>query len=409
MSLRESDRRAGQASPWFIFAVVLLASMAGPINFYKVPPLMPLLMATYHLSGAEAGFLMSIFALVGIALSIPSGIIVNTLGYKKAGILGLAWIATGSGLGAVSTGTMALLATRLMEGVGLNLMAIVAPTVIAAYFTGEKQSTAVGIWSVWYPLGSTIAFAAAPFIASQWGWRSVWWFGCFYAAAAGVLYFASVKSLPSHRAPVDREGEPAGREVPGGRQTLLNRDVWKLSVMFFAFAFVYVSFVTWTPTFLLQTKGVSLNYAAFAMSLFSVLSLVATPASGWVLGRVASAGPMCAATMALFCAPATAICFAGVSYALPLLVIMGIFSSFPPVAIVAMAAKLMHEGKVSALAVSMVTVGQNTGIFLGPILFGRAMESAGAWTLAYTMYVPICFLGVVAALLLGGRRETVKV
>ena len=52
----------------------------------------------------------------------------------------------------------------------------------------------------------------------------------------------------------------------------------------------------------------------------------------------------------------------------------------------------MHEGKVSALAVSMVTVGQNTGIFIGPILFGRVMESSGGWTLAYTMYVPIAFL-----------------
>ena len=406
LDLHDPHRTAGQSSPWFIFSVVLLASMAGPVNYYKVPPLMPLLMAAYHLSGAEGGVLMSIFAVVGIALSIPSGFIVNTLGYRKAGILGVAWIAGGSGLGAVSTGAMALLATRLMEGVGLNLMAIVAPTVISAYFQGKKQSIAVGIWSVWYPLGSTITFAAAPLIASQWGWRSVWWFGCFYAAAAGILYFASIETLPAHRTEPDQEGQPDGGEMPGSRQTLLNRDVWKLSVMFLAFAFVYVSFVTWTPTFLLQTRGVSLSHAAFAMSLFSIVSLPATLASGWVLGRVASIGPLCAATMALFCAPAIAICFVGVSYALPLLVIMGIISSFPPVAIVSRAAKLMHEGKVSALAVSMVTVGQNTGIFIGPILFGRVMESSGGWTLAYTMYVPIAFLGIVAALLLNGRRKT---
>ena len=282
LDLHDPHRTAGQSSPWFIFSVVLLASMAGPVNYYKVPPLMPLLMAAYHLSGAEGGVLMSIFAVVGIALSIPSGFIVNTLGYRKAGILGVAWIAGGSGLGAVSTGAMALLATRLMEGVGLNLMAIVAPTVISAYFQGKKQSIAVGIWSVWYPLGSTITFAAAPLIASQWGWRSVWWFGCFYAAAAGILYFASIETLPAHGTEPDQEGQPDGGEMPGSRQTLLNRDVWKLSVMFLAFAFVYVSFVTWTPTFLLQTRGVSLSHAAFAMSLFSIVSLPATLASGYV-------------------------------------------------------------------------------------------------------------------------------
>ena len=211
--LQDPDREAAGPSPWFIFAVVLLTSMAGPINYYKAPPLMPLLMPAYHLSAAEAGLLMSIFALVGIALSIPAGFIVNTLGYRKAGILGVAWIAIGSGLGALSTGAMALLGTRLMEGVGLNLMAIVAPTVIAAYFRGKKQSIAVGIWSVWYPLGSTITFAAAPFIVSQWGWRSVWWFGCFYTLAAGILYFASVKTLAARRSDPDGEGQ----STRGGR------------------------------------------------------------------------------------------------------------------------------------------------------------------------------------------------
>jgi MFS family permease len=404
-NLHDPHRTAPQAPPWSIFAVVLLTSMAGPVNYYKVPPLMPLLMAAYHLSGAEAGALMSIFAVVGIAFSIPAGFIVDTLGYRKAGILGAAWIAVGSGLGAITTGAMALLATRLMEGVGLNLMAIVAPTVIAAYFKGKKQSIAVGIWSVWYPLGSTVTFAAAPFIVSQWGWRSVWWFGCFYTLAVGILYFASLESRPARRTDAEEEGQPVRGKMPQTRQTLLNRDVWKLSVMFLAFAFIYVSFVTWTPTFLHQARGVPLNQAALAFSLFSIVSLPATAASGWVLGRRASVGPMCAAMMVLFCAPAVAICFVGVSYALPLLVIVGVFSGFPPVAIISRAAKLMHEGKVSALAVSIVTVGQNTGIFIGPILFGQAMESAKGWTLAYLLYVPVCLLGIVASLLLHGRGE----
>lgn len=408
LGLHEPRCTAGQASPWFIFAVVLFTSMAGPVNYYKVPPLMPLLMPAYNLSGAEAGFLMSVFAVVGIAFSIPAGFIVNTVGYRKAGILGVASIAIGSGLGAITTGAMALLVTRLMEGVGLNLMAIVSPTVIAAYFQGKKQSVAVGLWSVWYPLGSAITFAAAPLIVSQWGWRSVWWFGCFYAAASAMFYFASVKTLPARRTDRDRESRPDGRETPETRQTLLNRDVWKLSVMFLAFAFVYVSFLTWTPTFLHRVKGIPLSHAAFAMSLFSIVSLPATAVSGWVLGRMASVGPMCAAMMALFCAPAIAIYFVPASYALSLLVIMGIVSGFPPVAIVSSAARLMHQGKVSALAVSLVTVGQNTGIFLGPILFGRAMESPGGWTLGYSMYVPICFLGILAALLLDGRQERVS-
>jgi MFS family permease len=82
--------------------VVLLASMAAPINYYKVPPLMPLLMSAFHLTGGKAGMLMSIFAVVGILLSIPAGFILTRLGYRATGLLGVAWIAAGAGLDEIS-------------------------------------------------------------------------------------------------------------------------------------------------------------------------------------------------------------------------------------------------------------------------------------------------------------------
>jgi MFS family permease len=397
-------KHRGQPSPWFILSVVLLASMAGTINYYKVPPLMPFLMSAFRLSGGRAGFLMSIFAVVGILLSIPAGLIQRKLGLRAAGLMGIAWIAAGAGLGAVSTSTIGLMSTRLMEGVGLNLMAIVAPTIIAVYFSGKKRATAVGIWSAWYPLGSTITFMTAPFLAFHWGWRSVWWFGSLYAIAVGFLYFASIRPLPAMRVKNDPADPVSRREAAGSKETFLNRDLWCLSVMFFSFAFIYVSFLTWTATFLHRVRGVSLTQAAFLMSLFSILSLISSPSSGWLLGRVRSARPICISVVALFSALALSICFVRVRYVLPLVVVMGMMGSFIPVATFTLAAQLMHEGKVGAMAMSMVTIGQNTGIFFGPTLFGRAMESAGGWPSAYTMFVPVGLLGIGAALLLGRSR-----
>ncbi len=362
---------------------------------------MPFLMSTFHLTGGKAGFLMSIFAVVGILLSIPAGFILTRLGYRVTGLLGVAWIAAGAGLGAISTTTIGLLSTRLMEGVGLNLMALVSPTIIALYFRGRKRATAVGIWNAWYPLGSTITFMIAPFLNSHWGWRSVWWFGSFYAVAVGLLYFASVRPMPATEV---RNGpaEAASRlEIPGSRRTFLNRDLWCLSIMFFSFAFVYVAYLTWTPTFLHRVRGVPLAQAAFLMGIFSILALASSPTSGWVLSKVRSAGPICIFVMAVFTASTISIRFVRTPYVLPVVIVMGAIASFLPAAIVTIVAQLMHEGKVSALALAIVTIGQNMGILLGPTLFGRAMESGGGWTLAYTMFVPVGLLGVGAAFLLG--------
>lgn len=377
--------------------------MAGTINYYKVPPLLPVLMNALHLTGGKAGFLMSVFAVVGIALSIPAGLVLTRLGYRVTGLLGLGWIAAGAGLGALSTGAVGLVATRLLEGVGLNLMAIVSPSIIASRFGGRQRAAAVGVWNAWYPLGSTITFLTAPLFNSLWGWRSVWWFGCFYAVAVAPLYFAFVRSRP--RVGVDANGTP-DREVPrvGSRATLSNRDVWKLAVMFLSFAFLYVGYLTWTPTFLHRVRGLPLMQAASMMSLFSVLSLVSSPASGWVLGRVKSIAPIAASVVATFAALAVSICFVRVPFVFPVIIFMGVIGSFLPAATVAGATQLVHEGKVSALALAMVTTGQNIGILLGPTTFGWVMETTGGWGLAYATFVPVGLLGMGAALLLGRKK-----
>lgn len=393
------------SSPWFILAVVVLASMAGSINYYKIPPLMPVLMSAFHLTGGKAGFLMAIFAVVGITLSIPAGLVLTRLGPRLTGLAGLAWIAAGAGLGALSTSSTGLLSTRLMEGIGLNLMAVVSPTVIAFHFSGRKRAAAVGIWNAWYPLGSTITFIAAPFLNSLWGWRSVWWFGCIYAVAAGFLYFASVRRRPEAHGEGGATHPAPARTAPDSRRTLRNKDVWKLAVMFLSYAFVYVGYLTWTSTYLHQVRDVPLMRAAFMMSLFSMLALASSPSSGWILGRVRSSGPVCAFVMAAFTALAVSIFFVRPSLLLPVVVLMGVLGSFLPAAVVANVAQLMHEGKVSALALSMATTGQNMGILLGPTVFGWITESTGGWGLAYVTLAPAGLLGVVAALLLGRAKR----
>ena len=52
----------------------------------------------------------------------------------------------------------------------------------------------------------------------------------------------------------------------------------------------------------------------------------------------------------------------------------GAIGSFIPTAAISVAAQWMQEGKVSPLALSIVTIGQNMGILLGPTLFGLVLE-----------------------------------
>jgi predicted MFS family arabinose efflux permease len=385
-------------SPWFILTVVFLTGLAATINYYKVPPLLSSLMTTFHLAGARAGLLMSIFAVVGILFSIPAGLVITRLGHRLSGLVAVVSISVGAATGALSSSVATMLIGRVLEGVGLNLLALTAPTIIALYFSGRDRAKAIGIWNAWYPLGSTISFAVAPFLALWWGWRSVWCVGALYAMAVGILYYVFIRAESTSRDTVTKaeDSSPPRKAMTD----FLNRDLWIMSVMFFCFAFVYVAYFTWTPTFLHTVRGMSLSSASLVLSFFSVLALLSSPTSGWVLARIPSPRLLCAIIMAIYSGIGMSVVFLDIKTILPLQIIMGLVASFPPAAILTMVARMINEGRATTLAVSMITIGQNIGIFFGPTVFGYVLGPGNNWHAAYMIFIPVGLIGITAAFLL---------
>src|SRR5574339_1140674 len=86
---------------WIILAVVYFASVVAPFNQFKIPPLMPVLMQTFQIDLTQAGLLMSIIAMIGLALALPTGIILQQLGPKTALLIALGLMAVGAVIGAL--------------------------------------------------------------------------------------------------------------------------------------------------------------------------------------------------------------------------------------------------------------------------------------------------------------------
>ncbi len=97
---------------WIMLIALFVAAVAAPVNMYKVPPVMPVLMDVFGLDLTSANLLMSVFAVAGLALAIPAGLIVQRIGPKRSGLIAIASVIVGSALGALSSGTAMLLASR---------------------------------------------------------------------------------------------------------------------------------------------------------------------------------------------------------------------------------------------------------------------------------------------------------
>ena len=391
--------RDGHA-PWSVLVFVLLAGLAGTLNLYKVPPLMPLLISTFEVSRGTAGMLMSVFAVAGISLAIPAGLILDRLRGRTTGTIAICFIVLGSGLGALSTHFGLMLVSRLLEGIGLTLMAVVAPMVIAYRFGFQKRSIALGILNVWFPLASTIALLGAPLVATRWGWQSVWWCGTLYAVIAGLLYFLFLKPLPKEprsKTPVKK------KKISGARSAFFNGDVWLMGLALCCFSVMFGSFITWTPTFLYTVRGTSLAHSSLLISFVPIFGLISAPLSGWFVGRILHRRLMCAIAMTLFAALLPWASVLKVQHLIPLMAVIGLISSSIPTVILSLVADLSLKGEATSVPQAVAYIGQSMGILIGPTAFGTLVDLTGTWSTPYWLLLPVGLVGALAALLLRQR------
>lgn len=384
---------------WLILAILLLFSIAAPLNQFKVPPIMPVLIESLGLSFGNSGLLMSLYAVTGLILALPSGLILQRAGFRVTGLLAGGSIALGAAIGALSQRTGVLLASRVVEGIGTSFMAVLAPAIIAQWFAAEHRGTAMGIWAAWVPVGTAAMLILAPGVAQASGWRTVWWVGAIYALVATLLYLVVVR--PRRAAlPDASETRPTPRVSPS--RVLRNVDVWLLAAAFGAFNAAVIGFGTYMPTFLNEQRGLLLSQASLLASIPTLITIFSAPAGGVLSDRMGSRKKPYLAGFALAIVLLPLAGALGVTGLIVLVVVQGLVFGLIPTNIFAAAVQAAEDERESGMAMAMIMVGQNGGMLLGPVIFGGLVERAG-WAAAFAS------LSVLAALgLLAGWRAKVR-
>jgi MFS family permease len=376
---------------WVILLVVFLASIAAPLNQAKVPPLMPIIMDAFQLPLSQAGWLMSVFALTGMILALPAGIFLPRTGPKAMGIIALGCLALGSSLGALSTSATLLLLGRVIEGVGMGLIAVVAPAAIAMWFPPDKQGAPMGIWATWVPVGNLTMYALAPTLGIRLGWQVVWWIGAAFALLVLVLYSALM------RLPPRLEKSPQQRPASAGlEKALANKMIWLLALEFCCFNLVSMSLSTFFPTFLVNLRGYPLGQAALIASISTMMVLLSAPLAGILSDRIGSRRLVFSFPFLIFAVMMVFPFIVSGWEIYAFMILLGSVVGAVPTATFAAAPEIMKNPELAGIGLAAVMVGQNLGMFIGPVLFGSLVEWLG-WVTAGYILIPICILGFVAA------------
>ena len=361
---------------WIVALVTIFAGIALALVQNKVAPCMTTLQSAFGIDMATAGWLSSLFSLVGIIMALPASIILNKLGPKKSGAIALICAILGSLMGVFTTNVAVLMASRIVEGIGVGLISVVGPSIIASWFPEAKRGLPMSIWAVYQMGAQAVMFFLAAFLTTNYGWQGMWWFGLAACVVALILYVLCVKSPRPEENHADVESENVSL-----KEGMSSPSTWIMAVVTFLFCVGCFGFVNWVATYWATVPSIG-EGANTWVGYFSLDAVVAAIIMGALLNHIKNRRLFGMAALVLY--GAIAVFGLTLDNPAPLVIftlVYGFMDSGFPCVLWTMTAQTVKKPELAGVATGVVCIGFNAGILVGPPVIGAVAESLG-WTAA---------------------------
>jgi MFS family permease len=257
-----------------------------------------------------------------------------------------------------------------------------------------ERARAQGLYLAGMSAGAALAPPLVTIGLMKWGWRATFVaLGCVGVVWAAGWFFWYRDDPQRH--PSVNAGELElldGRTAAGPlvqvhwRKVLATPNLWAILLMYFTYGYTGYIYITWFPSYLMESRGLPLSMAGTLAAAPGVLGLLAKPLGGWISDRLTARYGLrvgrCSVGMCGFGLAAAA-------------VIPGLWVSSPYLAALILAAgdgaaALAHgvcfavcidtgwerAGTISAMMLTMGSLGN----VVSAVTFGTFLQFTGSWT-----------------------------
>ena len=169
----------------------------------------PAIRRDFGASASQMQWVIDIYTLVLASLLMLSGAAGDRFGRRRVFQIGLTVFAAGSLLCSLAPGVDALIAARLIQGIGGSMMNPVALSIISQVFVGRvERARALGIWGGVVGISMALGPIVGGMLIELVGWRSVFWINLPICGAAIVL---TALFVPESRSVTRRGIDPIGQ------------------------------------------------------------------------------------------------------------------------------------------------------------------------------------------------------
>jgi predicted MFS family arabinose efflux permease len=382
-------RKINLAARWRALFYVYLSMLAFSFVFQVIPPVLGQIVSSLKISHAQAGALMSAFALPGLFISIPGGLLTDRYGPKRVSLTALFIAAAGSLLVGLGNSYALLAAGRVITGTGAGILAVVTSQTVSRWFAGKELGSAMGLYNTAMPIGTIFALNIFSRIAAATNWRLPILLTAGYALFIALLYYFKHPGLPRVK------GAPETRESSGSGK--IGGAVWLVALIWMLFNAAAISYLTFSGDYFI-TKGYEPGYAGFLASLFMIGSFLFSPLVGYLTDRwgrdeyFVIGGSAVLALLLLLVAR---------SALNPLLLgsLIGLSAAFIPAPVFSLIPKVVPPGQLG-LGYGILSTCLNIGVLVGPFLVGLSHDQSGDYVFGFHLMALFSLAAVAAVLVL---------
>jgi MFS family permease len=349
-------------------------------------------------SASTAVVLSAYFGAYAIVL-LPGGALVDRFGARRLALAGLALFAMGAGAGALTSSIGALIATRVVQGVGAGLVSPAALAGAVSGFPPERRGSALGIWGASAGISNLVGPLLGGLLTVTLGWRADWW--------ALVPLTLVAAAAVAREVPATLHGGAAADESPS---PTVNRVVMAATLVAALTFAVMIGCFYLASQYLQRAAGFSALGASAALVIVALLVGAAAPLAGRLVDEHGERMPamlgfvLAAGGLALLAIPGMPL--ASLVTILPLIPVgLGLGMLFVPTSRAALnATPLASHGRTSAI----LSVGRLLGAGIGAGLGGAVLSGGTDASTVHDAMLIGCILCLVVGLPAATRLGTAR-
>ena len=374
-------------------------------QMFKLPPILPVLLESFHYDRTLAGCFMSVYAAVGLFLSVPLGRLVARQGPVSITGISIVIMIAGNILGLwFPESGITMLFARSLEGMGFAGFAIVGPVLANRNASQSVLPIVISLTAIWIPVGQLIAAGVTPIVLPVSGWQTLWWIGILGTIVLGVIAIPVLRTQPftyPGNNPLSEELDIKPLQRVERRHLVIAASVFTL------FSIQYFAFMTWLPQYLVEAMGMSLVDSAVGYIMPIVMMIMVSFMTGWMIRTGYKTEKLMIVGMVLISLLWGLVPLAGIGmWGILFMIIYGVGAGMTPTCLFAMPATIVGPNGATADAFGIIMTGRNLGVLVGPVLLAWIFTVSGTWTYISPVFFMTSLVGCCMSIYLYHRLKS---